>query len=241
MEITIFIVCFNEEIMLPKTVKHYKDRFSNAKIIICDNYSTDSSISIAMSLGCQILQWKTTPDNFEFMLTHLKNNVWKSACGWVIMCDMDEWLNIDEKQLIKEQENGTTILSIHGYDINGNSESAILDDINLETLKKGIPNHYENKKLCFNTKFIKELNYLHGSHHSNPVGQVKMSQTVYILKHMDWLGLPYKINKMKLRYERTFQMRKYGLAVHYTDNIEEITRQFNERLQKSKDLLFIEN
>jgi glycosyltransferase involved in cell wall biosynthesis len=238
MEITIFIVCYNEEVMLPKTVKYYKDRFPLSKIIICDNYSTDSSITLAMNIGCHVLQWQTNPDNFEFMLTHLKNNVWKSALGWVIICDMDEWLDVNEQQLIKEEQNGTTILTVLGYDILGTSQSQLLDDINLETLNKGIPNMYENKKLCFNTKFVKELNFLHGCHHSNPIGQIKMSQSTYILKHMDWLGLPYKINKMKLRYERTFEMRKYGLAVHYTDNIEEITRQFNERLQKSKDLNF---
>lgn len=236
MELTIFIVCYNEEIMLPKTIKHYRDRFPNARIIICDNYSTDQSISIATNLGCQIIKWETTLDNFEFKLTELKNNIWKSASGWIIICDMDEWLDITEEQLKQEEISGTTILTIRGYDIIGNSESPILDDIDLETLNKAVPNHYENKQLCFNTKFIKETNYLHGCHHSNPVGQVKMSQTVYILKHMDWLGLPYKINKMKVRYERTFRMRQYGMAVHYTDNIEEITRQFNERLQKSNSL-----
>lgn len=238
MEISIFIVCFNEEIMLPKTVKHYKDRFPKARITICDNHSTDSSVLLALNLGCQVLQWQTAPDNFEFMLTHLKNNVWKSTNEWVIICDMDEWLNINEEQLLQEEQNGTTILTVLGYDILGTSESPLLDDINLETLTKGSPNPYENKKLCFNTKYVKELNFLHGCHHSNPVGQIKMSQSTYILKHMDWLGLPYKINKMKIRYERTFQMRKYGLAVHYTDNVEEITRQFNDRAQRCKDLNF---
>jgi glycosyltransferase involved in cell wall biosynthesis len=238
MEITIFIVCYNEEIMIPKTVKHYRDRFPRAKIFICNNYSTDQSASIATSLGCQVINWETTLDNFEFKLTQLKDNVWKSASGWIIMCDMDEWLNINEEQLKQEDSSGTTILTVRGYDIIGNSQSPILDDIDLETLSMAVPNQYENKKLCFNTNFIKEINYLHGSHHSNPIGQIKMSQTIYNLKHMDWLGLPYKINKMKVRYERTFRMRQYGMAVHYTDNIEEITRQYNARQQRCSHLNF---
>lgn len=238
MEISIFIVCFNEEIMLPKTIKHYKDRFPNSKIIICDNNSTDNSVSIAINLGCEIIKWSTTDDNFEFMLTNLKNNVWKSAAGWVIICDMDEWLNINEEELKNEELSGSTMLNIIGYDIIGTSNSSILDDIDLESLNKGIPNHYENKKLCFNTKFIKELNFLHGCHISNPVGQIKISEKTYILKHMDWLGLPYKINKMKIRYERTFKMRKYGLAVHYTNNISEITSQYTNKVSNSKEINF---
>ena len=50
----IFLLCYNEELMLPHTLKHYKTRFPNATITIFDNYSTDRSKQIAEEAGCLI-------------------------------------------------------------------------------------------------------------------------------------------------------------------------------------------
>jgi len=47
MKIDIFLLCYNEELLLPHTLKFYKTNFPNATIHIVDNYSTDSSCDIA--------------------------------------------------------------------------------------------------------------------------------------------------------------------------------------------------
>ena len=53
---------------------------------------------------------------------------------------------------------------------------------------------------------------------------------------MNNLGLPYYIDKMVSRYERSVEMQKVGLSIHYTNNIEIITDKYNKLLEKSKIL-----
>jgi glycosyltransferase involved in cell wall biosynthesis len=235
-DIRIYIVCYNEEILIANTIKHYRDRFPNAIIYICDNYSTDNSTKIAINMGCQIIKWETTPENFEFKLTELKNNIWKQSEGWVIICDMDEWLCVDTAQLSKEDAKGTTCLQVIGYDIVGNSKMSTLKDIDLHSLTYGYPKPEENKNLCFNTKYITEINYDPGAHFSKPVGKITFSETPYYLKHMDWLGLEYNQNKMKIRFERTKEMQKLGMAIHYTNNMEKVKDMYSKNVEKARDI-----
>ena len=56
-KISLFLLCWNEEAYIKKTIEYYKNRFSNIKITILDNYSTDNSIKIAKQYGAEIIQW----------------------------------------------------------------------------------------------------------------------------------------------------------------------------------------
>ena len=58
-DIYIYILCYNEEILIENTIKHYKNNFPNSIIIILDNYSTDNSINIAKKYNCNIEKWKS--------------------------------------------------------------------------------------------------------------------------------------------------------------------------------------
>ena len=239
LDISIYIVCYNEEIVIANTIKHYRDRFPNATIHICDNYSTDRSTEIATNMGCHIIKWETTPENLEFKLTELKNNIWKQSEGWVIMCDMDEWLCIDAAQLSKEDATGTTCLQVIGYDIVGNSNTARLDDIDLHSLTYGFPKPDENKNICFNTTYITDINYNPGAHVSNPKGKVTFSETPYYLKHMDWLGLEYKQNRMKVRFERAKEMQKIGMDTHYTSDMNKVKNDYTKNVEKAEDISYL--
>ena len=169
----------------------------------------------------------------EYKLTNIKNNCWKSVRdGWVIVVDMDEWLCVTENDLINEKNNQTTLLTIQGRDIVGNSECVNLSDINLQTLNKYVENIYESKNLCFYRPSIKFINYLHGAHFCNPKGKINFSSKVYINKHMCNLGLPFLINKHKNRYNRSELMRSRGIAIHYTDDNTVITENYNSLKSK---------
>jgi len=237
----IYILCHNEEVMIPHTIKHYRDRFPTARIFIYDNYSSDESVALAQSLGCEVIMWEYNVDTFEFDLTKLKNNIWKQSSGWVIVCDMDEWLCIDEAQLKEEESKGTTMLMTEGYQIIADSNSEKLDDIILETLSNGFYALSVCKKLCFDSRAIKEINYLPGAHVSNPEGDVVLSAAIYHIKHMDFLGLPYKWKKMLLRFERTREMRKYGMAVHYHTDYDKLKVDHINMIRGSHKLEFLKN
>ena len=233
----IFIVCYNEAIMIPHTVAHYRSRFPSCQITILDNISTDSSVDIARSLGCNVIPFESSGSMNEFVLLNLRNNSWKNADDWVIVCDMDEWICLTEEQLKKEEEKGTTILKIKGYNMIADSQSEDLSDLDLQALSRGMFNPYECKNLCFDARKIKKMNYSLGAHHCLPEGPVKFSESEYILKHMDELGFPYKCYKNKIRFERSEMMRKqYNMLTHYVDDPSILRQTLDKLLIESYDI-----
>tara|TARA_X000000950_G_C13761486_1_gene596999 strand:+ start:341 stop:1072 length:732 start_codon:yes stop_codon:yes gene_type:complete len=235
---SIFILCYNEEILLPHTINHYKTNIPNCKITILDNKSTDNSQNIAKSMDCNIIEWSS--DRWEgiddFKYKDLKNNCWKDAeDGWIIVCDMDEWLCITEKELEEEKQNGTTILDIKGFEILGTSTRINLTDINLHELNRGYFNNLESKKLCFLKNEIKEMNYTIGAHKCKPIGNIKYSKKKYYNKHLNYLGENYYIDKILKRNERAKNqhMNKPKLGGHYIDKEIIIKRRYMGSLKKS--------
>ena len=109
--ITIYLMCFNEEVLLPFTVEYYKKQFPSSTIVVCDNESTDSSLSLAKSLGCEVYSFSTGGVFSEEALTKVRNTIWKTAKSeWVLVGDMDELLCLNEKTLKEEGSKGVTIL-----------------------------------------------------------------------------------------------------------------------------------
>ena len=108
---------------------------------------------------------------------------------------MDEWLDIDEKDLLYEFEHGTSILNFKGLEMLGESGTLDLSDIDLYSINKYVENPVMGKNACFLREKIIEMNYNPGSHSCIPVGNLKYSEKTYNLKHMNKLGLLYTINK----------------------------------------------
>lgn len=219
MEINIFILCYNESSLLPHTVKHYKKYLPSCKITIYDNESTDNSVELAKSLGCDVISWNSNNIIDENKYLEIKNNCWKHIThGWIIMADMDEFLYVTEDELLDEIKNETSILQIKGMNMIGESNTLDLTDIDLQEIKKYIYHEPENKKLCFFREKIEEINYGIGSHLCNPVGNIKYSSKIYYNKHMHCLGLNYIIDKTLKRHQRSALMRSYGWAHHYIND-----------------------
>jgi len=237
-DITIYLLCYNEEFLIPHTLHHYMSRFPRAKIVIVDNESTDSSVAIAQAKGCEIYTWKTDNRADIIKNTELKNSIWKTATtDWVIIADMDEWLNITEEQLVNEDAAGSTMLHCKGTQMVADSQSLTLDDIDLHAINTGFFDKSFDKHVCFKRSEISEINYTRGAHKSAERGRVKYSRNVYIFKHMNFLGLPWFQAKMKARYARTHYNRSLRSSGHYTSNDAAILAKFEAVKKASKVII----
>lgn len=236
LQVNIFILCFNESVLLPHTINHYRRNFPSSIITIYDNESTDNSVEIAKSLGCNVVSFSTNDGQNEFIQRDIKENCWKSIYkGWIIVIDMDEWLNITENDLYHEELKGTTLISIKGVNIIGESNSILLDDIDLNLMNKVVDDEKESKSLCFRVESIVFMNYNCGAHKCNPIGRISYSSKRYINKHMSYLGLPFILNKILLRYERTKKvlLDLTETLTYYTNDKERIEREYYDLLNNS--------
>lgn len=233
--IHIFLLCYNESVLLPHTVAHYNKYMPSAKITIYDNESSDNSVEIAKALGCNIVSFKSENIQNEYIQADIKNTCWKNvANGWIIVADMDEWLCITETQLDEEQKRGTTILKVKGIDMIGESVKLDLCDINLHTLNKYVEHDPESKSLCFLREKISAMNYNTGAHQCKPVGKITHSTIIYYNKHMCNLGLVFLTDKMIKRYERTKLMRMKAMDTHYTNDVEKVKMNYMKLISKTK-------
>ena len=76
--VNVFIFCFNEEILLPHTINHYKWCLPNCIITIIDNMSNDSSEEISKLKACKVIKFDTGGKMDEFKKIDMANNVWKN-------------------------------------------------------------------------------------------------------------------------------------------------------------------
>ena len=144
--ITIYTICFNEEIMLPFMIKWYRERFPNCLIIVYDNESTDRSVQIALENNCKVISYSTNNQLSDSKYLEIKNNCWKTATtDWVLVCDVDELLDINENILNTTDYN---IIGGKGYEMCGNINDKI-EDIN-----QGVYTSGYSKLLCFNSKVV---------------------------------------------------------------------------------------
>jgi hypothetical protein len=233
MEINIFLLCYNEEVLILETIKHYQYFLPNCKITILDNNSTDKSVDIAKKNGCSIITWGETEEINDYKYTELKNNVWKNInSGWIIVCDMDEWLCVTINDLEKEIKNKTTFLDTYGYHMVSNSKCPLLSDINLHSIKEGV--YWRFKPMCFLRPHIKETKFNIGTFKTKPVGNYKKSSKKYYFKHMGGhMGYDFYKNKTISRFLRR---KKKTPASHYTNNITKIKNN-HKKMLKDKGII----
>lgn len=222
MEITIYTITYNEEIMLPFFIKWYKERFPNCKIVVYDNYSTDNTEKIALDNDCKVIKYDTNNQLSDSKFLEIKNNCWKeSNTNWVIVCDCDEHLDINEEDLKEEERNKVTIISTKGYDVVNMNENYQIDKMNCGCNSPGY-----SKKILFNKDKIKEINYLPGCHIANPKGDVVFSYKVYNLLHKMYVNTDFLLKKYERNSKRlSAENIKNGWSYHYKKKKEELVKE----------------
>lgn len=238
MNISIYILCYNEEAMISFCVNFYRQRFPAASITILDNFSTDKTVEIARNLGCEIYQFDTQNKISDLMYQYLKNNCWKKSQNhWQLICDADEMLDITEGELINEENMGTTIISGEGWNlVNMNN------DLNIAGIDHGYRDNdvcqFYDKSLLFNKAFITEMNYSIGAHSALPEGRSDWSKRKYRLLHYKYISPDFMVERYKLYASRlSDDNKKNSWGKNYEETEGTIRALFEVYRQKSTKII----
>ena len=229
--VTIYTIAYNEKIILPFFIKWYRERFPNCRIVIYDNYSTDDTAAIALENNCEVIFYDTNNQLSDSKYLEIKNNCWKTAStDWVLVCDVDELLDINENILNTTDYN---IIGGKGYEMCGNINDKI------ENINQGVYTSGYSKLLCFNSKFVREINYTAGCHNANPIGKnLKIGIELFPLYHFKWLNEDYVFERYKLFANRmSSENKKNGWGIHYTYS-KKIQSDYYQQLLKNRIKLF---
>ena len=229
MNVTIYTICFNEEFILPFFIKWYRDRFPNCKIVVYDNMSTDNTVKIALENNCKVIQYDTNNQLSDSKYLEIKNNCWKDATtDWVLVCDVDELLDINSSLLNTDQ----TLFKSKGYNMcNVEGLDNVLD------IKHGIEAVQYDKVVCFNKLYIKEINYTPGCHSCNPIGDVIYTPKRPKLLHMKFLDEDYLVNRYKMFKNRMSEENiKMGWGIQYREEENIIRESFRNHLKQAKEI-----
>lgn len=161
MKITLYFINWNDSYYLPFIKKHY-GTFCH-RIVMYDQYSTDDSVHIAKHLGFEIRNFGHKSVLNDQWYLDVKNNCWKEEKGksdYVIVCDVDEFLVIDNLK-------GTAPI-VRGY--NMISEDIPKNDI--FEVSTGSESESYSKQVIFSPEHIEEINFVHGCHRNRIKGNV---------------------------------------------------------------------
>lgn len=161
LKVEIYSVMKNEAKMLPLYIEHYRSRFPGCIINVFDNHSTDDSVAICLDAGCEVGIF----DNYtEPLLQEFKNNIWKeSDADWIIVCDIDELLNVSAADIagLPPQINVIHADYFNMIDPTGKGED-------YASLEYGVSTYPASKCVMFKREVIKDMNYSIGAHSCNP-------------------------------------------------------------------------
>lgn len=206
--VTVHTITYNEEFIIESFIKHYRKMFPDCIIKIYDNYSTDNTVKIAKTYECEVTYFDTNDKLDDDAFIRIKNNVWKNAdTNWIIVCDADEFIDINQDELIEQENAGYTIIQSNGYSI-VNVDDSITD---ISQMRYGFRDYGYDKYILFNKKYISEINYDYGCHAMNNqreriVGIAHIGSTKEInMFHYKWVGKNITIKRREM-------LRKRGIS-----------------------------
>lgn len=232
MKIATFIMCHNEEKLLPYTLRHYL-QFS--EVTVLENNSTDRSVEIAKSMGAKV--WDLhCPDEFnDYFNRNAKNNCWKmSTADWVIVVDCDEFVVFEDLSIL--DTTSATILETEWYEMYSDkfptTEGQIYEEVRMGHLGR-------TKRNLFRRCEIKDINYDNGSHNAFPSGDVRIQSTNLVKTlHFRHLGMDYIMERNAHSQARMSQENKErGISIHFAYPREKVQEEYDEGMKIAKLIL----
>jgi glycosyltransferase involved in cell wall biosynthesis len=243
MKIACYALAYNEELMLPHFIKHYK-QFCD-KIVIYDNMSTDNTKQIALDNGCDVITWESSDKGLnDQCYIDIKSNCYKKDrenFDWVLTIDTDEFYThkngIDSllSTLEKYKKNGITLPKVQGYNMVGSSSLESIDSV--FNINEGVPSVSYSKRCIFNPKINMNWSWgchpEHGKKYLNHPSIIESECAELLLLHYKFINLDYVIQRHNYYKNRLSTFNKaYGLGIHYTYEEEKIAEEYKSLLQQ---------
>lgn len=236
MNIEAYAVCYNESLLLPYYIRHYKSFCK--KVVIFDNYSNDGSKQIARQMGAEVrLFGNAQLDDREYL--KVKNNCWKNSdADFVIVGDLDEFVyHPDILQHLRMCKNmGVMLPNVEGYNIYSDIMPTTKGQI-YEQIRTGFYDKNFSKQAIFNPK-IGEINFGFGCHTNRARG--KKGGKVYLLHYRCIGGVKMMIARHQMYAKRMCDFnRKKKFGVHYLRSEQNLHKEWEKNMNLSKELLFL--
>lgn len=228
MKIACYTIAYNEELMLPHFIKHYK-KFCD-KIVVYDNMSTDNTKQIALDSGCDVIQWEAPGGGLnDSCYLSIKSNCYKAdkdVYDWAIVLDCDEFITHkrgDDKvkeELENLKNNHKYLPDVEGYNMFSWDHDFTED---LARIQHAIPDKLYSKSVIFNPKL--DMSWHPGCHISNLENDETNSG--FVLKHYKFINYEYIVKRSKLFSERLSETNKrMRWGTHYLNSEQEWRKTF---------------
>lgn len=241
MNIDLHILCYNESDVIRLVLRHYK-KFCR-HLFVYDNHSTDNSRQIAEEEGAIVHLFGTKFFDDQVNMD-TKNSCWKgSDADFVIVCDMDEVLFCDPKDIeLHSTLHGTQshVFKPQGWQI----MSDLMPVNDLLEITNGYRFDNYSKCILFDP-WLKAMNFNLGAHKCSPVSpngiEVEVSEftsSMYVLHYKHIGGLQRTIDRYKEYKPRMSPFnRKHGHGKHYNRSVASLKQEWEERMKISKPLI----
>ncbi len=219
---------YNERKLMPHFLNHYST-IADKIVIVEGNKEYDYAyLKYTYDFEVDIIE-REKLDDLE--LTDLRNNYWKkfkNSFDYVIVVDIDEFLDITKSALQSFKQDNITIPRIVGYQMVSYNFPKSFSDVKTGYLDL----LHLNKQVIFSTKLI-DINYGVGCHICNPVGELNYSADVYNLLHFKYVGFQlFKEKSMKASNRLSDVNKKYNFGIHYYNDANMAEIEFNSLLAR---------
>jgi glycosyltransferase involved in cell wall biosynthesis len=245
MRIACYALAYNEEIILPQFIEHYK-KFCD-KIVIYDNMSTDNTKEIALDNGCEVISWEAPGGGLnDQCYLEIKQNCYKKDredFDWVIVADSDELYShkdgVDSlvSCLEKYKQKGVTLPKVQGYNMVGEDEN----NLDIFKITKGAKDVSYSKRCIFDPAL--DMKWSFGCHPQygegllrGVPGVVESADTEILMYHYKYINLQYVFDRHDSYNKRLSDFNKaYKLGVHYSYEKNKIREEYASILNEAEE------
>lgn len=164
--IEVHIVAYNEQEILPYTLRHYKTFAS--RIIVHDGGSTDRTRDICNEYGVDVVDWDTKGQINDELLRILKETCWLGTdADWVIMVDADEFVYFPggvEATLKAYDRQQISAVKCRGFEMESPTYPDTMGQIYEQVDHGSEADRWYGKSCLLSPPRIQSIHFTHGAH-----------------------------------------------------------------------------